>query len=706
MGILDRFKRPKEITKSTTDWGPFFPSSIWGDPGYVSSDLLSDYNKVGNPIENNATVYSAIDRIGSMISQTPFQIVEEKTNEPVSKDHPLYRIFAYPCKNWNQYMFFDAIVKNLECTGKAYIVMEQFRSSPVGVMPSVMWVSNSQYMKPIIEDGELKEYKYGEGQNTTTFDKDQIVFLRYWHPNNPYDGLAPLTAARLDVMFQWYSNQYNTRQFKDGPMISGFWKPDGPRPLTPSNEKELDDLMKQKAGKGYQNANKAPVLQGVSFQPVGISPRDLQFIEMAKMTKENILEVFRVPKALLGLTDATFNNSSEAKKSFWTSKLIPIQKMIEQFLYVGFFKKLNKPYRLEFDTTGIPELQENMLEKATVAEKLYNMGVPFALINEKLKFGFEEFVPEDRAPAIPQFSEEQIYEKIHRKKLIEKAANIPMVEAAMIYEQNKAAKTMVSYEKIMAAKLTNYWKEQYTLVINELKDNSKSTEKGLIEDAWAVLTNFVNRLTFGDGLMDAAKDVMSKAYVDGIKRVYSAVGLKPKTIIHDAEMHLANRGLKIKDIGEEIKQALLKTIADSIATTATIPETAEKVNALVKDIKGVFNSAETRAKVIARTESTAAYNGGRVRGIERLGIKRKQWIHSQDSKVRESHRTNQVVAVEDPFTLTGPNGTNKVMYPGDGPPEEACNCRCSVIPVILEDDKLGLMLPLEGEEPYKQGEPK
>lgn len=678
MGIFDRFKKDiaEQVVKSVTDWGPFFPSAIWQDPGYASSDVLADYSKVGNPMETNSTVYSCVDRISSNISQVPFSIIDEKTDEAVDVSHPLYRLFAYPAVNWNQYILFDSIVKNLETQGKAYLISEQYRKSPIGTIPSVIWVANSQYMKPIIENGEIKEFQYGEGQKTATFQPAQVTFIRYWHPNNPWDGLAPLSAARLGVMLQWYSNQYNTRQFKDGPMVSGFWKPDGPRPLTPANEKELNDLMKQKAGKGYQNAGKAPVLQGVTFQPVGISQKDLQFVEMMKMTKEDILEVFRVPKSLLGLTDTTFANANEAKKAFWSSKLIPIMKMVEQFLYVGFFKRLNQPYYLQFNYASIPELQEDMLAKVQVAEKLYNMGVPFALINEKLEFGFESFpgaeVSNPKVPGAPAFSEDQIYEKISKKKKIEKMAQMPFDHALRIGEQNKAAKVMVQYEKLIEAKLKRFWKEQYTLVINELKDNSKSVDKAALDTIRTALINFLNRLKFGEGFFNASSDLLSKAYIDGIKRVYSGVGIKPPVLIHDAEMHLAMRGVKIKDSANEIMTALSQSIRD-----------ADTVDNLAKKISDVFDSAETRAKLIARTESTAAYNGGRVRGIERLGIKKKQWVNSGDDKVRESHRIDQTVDVNEPFTL---NSGVKVQYPGEGPASESCNCRCSVIPVILEED--------------------
>jgi len=140
-------------------------------------------------------------------------------------------------------------------------------------------------------------------------------------------------------------------------------------------------------------------------------------------------------------------------------------------------------------------------------------------------------------------------------------------------------------------------------------------------------------------------------------------------------IHLHQRGVKIKESVDVIKDALVKGIEEGTTT-----------DQLSKQIQAVFKNAdEVRSTLIARTETTAAYNGGRIEGMKRLGIKRKQWINAEDGKVRESHQTNEIVDRDRAFTLT--SGV-RVMYPGDGPPSEACNCRCTVVSVILDGDDL------------------
>lgn len=689
MSFIDIFKR-KAVTKGTeTDWGQWYPNSKWGDSQYGQSNLLAEYSKVGDAFENNSTVYSAIDRIGSNISQVPFQILDAE-GEVQPESNAIHRLFNYPAKNWNQYILFDSLVKNLELHGTAYLIGEAFRSSPVGTLPSVLWVANSAYMKPVLDKGELKYFEYGTGSKIMRFEESQVTFFRYWSPNNPWEGTAPLRAARLGILLQWYANQYNTKFFKDGGMIAGYWTSNGPRPLTPSQEKQLDDTITNKSRSGLDTAHKTPVIQGATFNQVGVAQKDMQFVDQMRMSKEDILEVFRVPKSLLGLADTTFNNASEAKKSFWTQKLMPIMKMIEQFLVVGFFKQYDLDYSLKFDLTTIPELQEDISELVQTAERLWQMGVPLNMVNETLNLGLPADIPggDETHPKVPApilFSEEDIIRKYEIKKATTETKNMAYDLALRIGEQNKAARAMISYEKTMLAKLKKFWKTQYTTMIKAIKDDAKSAtdlsksdlskadlSKSILSDLKKTLINLVESLRWDIAMVESISVDIMAANEAGIRRIYSAIGIPAPALSEATLLHLSNRGLLLKNSTDEMVALVSKSIKDALTTEE-----------LVKALSHDFNIAESKARNIARTESTNAYNAGRVDGMRSLGIKRKQWINSGDSNVRDSHRINQIVGVDELFTL---GSGARVPYPGTGPASEACNCRCSVISILTDDD--------------------
>jgi hypothetical protein len=87
-----------------------------------------------------------------------------------------------------------------------------------------------------------------------------------------------------------------------------------------------------------------------------------------------------------------------------------------------------------------------------------------------------------------------------------------------------------------------------------------------------------------------------------------------------------------------------------------------------------------RAELVARTEVTRAFNAGTLAGAQALGEfgpVEKVWISGLDERTRETHvaANDQVVGLNDQFQV----GDALMDAPGDGPPEESCNCRCSML---------------------------
>ena len=91
------------------------------------------------------------------------------------------------------------------------------------------------------------------------------------------------------------------------------------------------------------------------------------------------------------------------------------------------------------------------------------------------------------------------------------------------------------------------------------------------------------------------------------------------------------------------------------------------------------NIEKARARTIARTEINGAKNDVAFHTIQDLGIEKKQWSSSEDMRVRPSHASvnGEIVGINEYFS-------NGLLYPcdPDGPADEVCNCRCSVLSYI------------------------
>ena len=63
-------------------------------------------------------------------------------------------------------------------------------------------------------------------------------------------------------------------------------------------------------------------------------------------------------------------------------------------------------------------------------------------------------------------------------------------------------------------------------------------------------------------------------------------------------------------------------------------------------------------------------------------VERKIWLAALDDRTRDAHREahRQVVELEAAFLVGG----ESISHPGEGSPENAINCRCTVAPIVSQ----------------------
>lgn len=104
---------------------------------------------------------------------------------------------------------------------------------------------------------------------------------------------------------------------------------------------------------------------------------------------------------------------------------------------------------------------------------------------------------------------------------------------------------------------------------------------------------------------------------------------------------------------------------------------------IIKQLDREASHWNTRATLIARTESTGAYNYGALNSLQDEGVTYKEWLATSDARTRFTHRVadGQTVKINEPFIVGG----YEMQHPGSpsAPPAEVCNCRCTVVSARL-----------------------
>lgn len=118
---------------------------------------------------------------------------------------------------------------------------------------------------------------------------------------------------------------------------------------------------------------------------------------------------------------------------------------------------------------------------------------------------------------------------------------------------------------------------------------------------------------------------------------------------------------------------------------------------LAERIDAILGNADAerwtnRARTIARTEATAAFNAGTFAGFLGFaasagGAWSKEWVDVHDERVRATHHAadGQRVPLLLPFSVGG----FPAMYPGDDqlPAREVVNCRCGIL-LVRPDERV------------------
>ena len=131
---------------------------------------------------------------------------------------------------------------------------------------------------------------------------------------------------------------------------------------------------------GGENAGRPLLLEGgLSWQQLGFSPSDMDFINAKHVSAREIALAFGVPPMLLGIPgDNTYANYQEANRALWRQTILPMAGKLAAALNGWLAPRFGDGLRLDFDTDAIEALS------ADRAQAWQQVGAaPFLTVNEK-----------------------------------------------------------------------------------------------------------------------------------------------------------------------------------------------------------------------------------------------------------------------------------------------------------------------------------
>jgi len=269
-------------------------------------DTGRDYKKdVRKQIkEYRSWVFSAVDCISDRFSSVDFNFYRTDNKQELLPSSPYYKAITKPILYPNNYMTFSFIKAwcqvQLDLCGKAAILKVRNKLGKVWEL----WPLDMNQYQGIDgpENNPLKPpngFKFKIEDELYIFPIENIIWLRYPHPESLWDGFSPIQSQAYATDIDYYLEVYERGFFKNSARVDFILEHEGN--LDEEGATRLKDQWVKAYG-GYDRSYQPVVASGgLKVVPITMSNKDFQFIETAKWTKEKILSAYRVPEGKLGL---------------------------------------------------------------------------------------------------------------------------------------------------------------------------------------------------------------------------------------------------------------------------------------------------------------------------------------------------------------------------------------------------------------------
>lgn len=382
--------------------------------------------RVGDPFSNHSWVFACAQVTAIVASQAPFGVMREtpqyqtfldlfakargSANIPrfgrqrramqrhstissyaraVSKDiepdleHPLSAVLAHPNPLQSSTALIQLTVLWLALRGESFWV----KTGPEGLSPTEdgapvenLWCFGPDCFYPQLEHysyGPLVGWWFAPPQFMRQGNTGAHIFLplgdviqfKYPDPMNPLRGMSRITAVASSIESDLMARDYNRSTMENGGDPGGILT--YPDTLSEAEEKDYRARWEQRH-KGEQNRNKTAILSGgLTYQPISLSPRDMQFLEMLRWDREEVLAVMGVPPSVLGLTQFTnYATQLGQDKNFLDKRLMPDYRLIEATVDENEMAQQPDTTCCLFDLRQVEALRAGTAERVAVVNQL------------------------------------------------------------------------------------------------------------------------------------------------------------------------------------------------------------------------------------------------------------------------------------------------------------------------------------------------
>lgn len=285
--------------------------------------------------KKNAIVFRCVQLTAQHASRVQLCLHDKNGDE--IEDHPVLDLLKKPNPRQSGQKFLEAVVAYYRISGNSFMYAVTANGKVTMNAPDELWVLRPDRMKIVPGRKGIERYEYKVGaQEPFVFEVDPMTgasAVRHMKTFNPTDdlwGMSPIEAAMYAVDQNNAAGEWNKALLDNGGKPSGAFVVGSEggistATLTDAQYERLKSRIDEQVG-GPKNAGRALILEGgLDWKEMGLSPKDMDWIEGRNATAREICQVFNTSPMMIGLPgDNTYANMAEARLSLYEDNVLPL----------------------------------------------------------------------------------------------------------------------------------------------------------------------------------------------------------------------------------------------------------------------------------------------------------------------------------------------------------------------------------------------
>lgn len=692
-------------------------------PGQLAAWLsglgLND-GSLKDPYGTSPWVSRAIKHIAGPISQVGLDFYQETPAGKVEIHDPAMEEFwNRPAKSptkrsgrygrLSRYDLIEATVGWLSLEGEFFWLLDDTWNTPNGAK-SPLIIARPDRMRPILENGELLGWDFRDASGRSfPLIPDNVISSRFWNPNDDLRGLAPMDAAEMAAQADYASARFwKSLAESNGDLGETVIAPNG---VTPEQQEQIKMMLRRKREAAKKGKYLPSFFVGdVKTEAAKIQSPDASAVSQRLQNRHEVFIAFGVPPSFAEVTASYSVGSASDRYKLIEETCMPIAAKIAEAIEMVEERRSGMIVCCEFDFDDHSTMQQVRSERIESGRKLHERGVPWSVISDHLNLGLKAFPGWDKAwlpfnlqevsgpmsevggmetPPVED-SGVKVFEEL--EELLKGCPCHDVSGQGPVVRGQKDEKRAMRWEQLMRTRAP-YVKKIRVVVDRALFEARKET---LANIAAAAEANKAVRAGAFDFIFDLGRfiemlvepifRILTESYQEaGAELLKDDMGSEePFTVDPAGVARLQARKNFIQDAGQEMWELTRNSLEEGV----TEGESFDKLAARVRE---TFNGmSKERSMRIAVTEIGIAFESGRHDAMIQAGAEWKQWLTSEDDRVRLSHwaLNGKSVPIDEPFNVGGV----PMMFPCDpnGTPAEIINCRCVHGPVSSPENPEGI----------------